>query len=128
MSDDAPDEPTRPRRRYSPWTLLAPLALLAVVVMIFTTLGRSCAFKDCGESTAGETKQTQTKTATVKRKRNAHYVVKEGDTAQTIAERFDLTEAEFRACNRQIPDLYNLQIGQFVNVGSKCRGADDDIV
>jgi LysM repeat protein len=130
MTPDAPtpDDPLRPRRRFSFWTLLAPAALIVVVIMTFSAVGKSCAFKDCDEP-AAETKAEPAKKATAKKggkkaKPRKRYRIQSGDTLQEIAMRFDLSEEDLKACNSGVFDFRNLQVGRFLHVDKKrCDGA-----
>lgn len=133
-----PDDPQRPpRRRYSPWTLLAPAALLVVVIMSFSALGSSCVFKECGpDATKAAAGSTPAEEAVKTKKQEKPYLfgkdgelkprwkVREGQSAQEIAEDFDLTIEELKACNPHVIDIRQLRTGQFLHVEHKrCKGA-----
>jgi hypothetical protein len=129
--------PQRRRRRLSVWTVLAPAALVAVVVLLFSALGSSCAFKDCGAdkaAVAGDTPAEEALAAKRKAKPQLYakdgklkprWKVREGQSAQAIADDFELTMTELRACNPQILDFRQIRPGQFVQVDHKhCKGAE----
>lgn len=131
----SPDQRSRPRRRLSVWSLLAPAALVAVVMLTFSALGDSCVFKDCGakEATASDTPAEEALAAkreerpelyTKDGRLKPRWKVREGQSAQNIADDFELTIEELKACNPQILDIRQLQAGEFVQVNHKyCKGA-----
>lgn len=106
-------EPPKRRRRFSPWSILAPLALIAVVVMTFNALGKSCVFRDCDP--------VQKKQATTRADKPAprRHRVKEGETAQSIADLYGLTIDQLRACNPEIADIYIIRPGELIRVNPK---------
>jgi LysM repeat protein len=118
-------QPSRPRRRYGPWTIIAPAAAIILWVSFFSALGKSCVFKECADA-----KDTGSETATNDGdKRNdlpggAKAKVKDGDSLGGIAQRFDLTEEELKACNPKV-DPQALQPGQYLLVSAvDCEEAD----
>ena len=124
-----PDQPLRPRRRFSLWTILAPAALILLVVLVFNAVGKSCAFKDCDakKSSAASKKESgaaKKSTAAKQQKQRRGYKVRSGDSLQTIAARFELSEADLKACNPKIFDFRTIQVGQYMLVDRKrCSGA-----
>jgi hypothetical protein len=127
MKGPSNDDQPRPRRRYSVWTLLAPAALIVFVVLLFNTLGSSCAIKDCSKhhsaaATKSSASSTSTATGTTAVPLNKLYKVKASDTAQSIASHFNLTVDQLEACNPvKLKDLHNVQLGMRLHVGSRCR-------
>lgn len=112
--------------------MLAPLALVAVVIALFSAVGKSCALRNCESETAttsqrsasADAKSTSSTGAPVRVRQR--YKVQPNDTAQSIAAKFDLTEEELRDCNPQVEDFYNLQVDQFLNIAQrKCKQTKD---
>lgn len=137
-----PDEP-RPRRKFSAWTVLAPATLLVVVVAMFNALGESCIFdrseceKKASASAASKDSDSGSKTTTggdngeqAKPERvRRRYQVRSGDTTQSIAARFELTEEELKACNPHVDDFTVLQVDTWLSVEpKKCTGKDDGVI
>jgi LysM repeat protein len=130
MTPNAPPPPP-PRRRYSLWTLLAPGALLVIVILAFNAIGQSCAIKSCDDdkpaasTTSEKTEKADPATTNAEGKPRSTYVVKAGDSGQAIADRFSLTVEDLAACNEQTTDdFYNLTVGERLRVGPFCNGAD----
>lgn len=125
------DKDDRPPRRYSIWTLLAPAALLVVVIAMFNALGSSCVLKGCdgkdGKSTGSDATATAGKSAKPGDAGRMFYRVRSGDTGQSIADRFGLTLEELQTCNPKVADFYTLQPGQRLTVSTaKCKTAEND--
>jgi LysM repeat protein len=117
-------QPQRPRRRFSPWTIIAPAAAIILWVSFFSALGKSCVFKECAGA-----KDNGSETADAGDKKNelprgAKKKVVEGDTLGSIAAQFDLTEDELKACNPLV-DPQSLQPGDRLLVSAvDCEDAD----
>jgi LysM repeat protein len=122
-----PDQP-RPRRSFSLWTLLAPVALVIVVVLLFNALGQSCVVNDkgCDKSTAKK-KAPAAKASKSAKKLPRRYRVKKGENFGAIADRFGLSEAQLKKCNPKVTDPTNLGVGTVLAV-RKCESikTDDD--
>ena len=118
-------QPQRGRRRYSPWTIIAPAAAIILWISFFSALGKSCIFKECAD--AKDTGSVSTTNDGDKRNdlpAGAKAKVKDGDSLGGIAERFDLTEEELKACNPKV-DPQTLQPGQYLIVSAvDCEEAD----
>lgn len=115
--------PTRRRRRFSAWTILAPAAAIILWVSFFSALGKSCVFKECADAkdNGSETAEGDTRN---KLPRGARAKVKSGDSLGALAKRFDLTEDELKACNPLV-DPQSLQPGQYLIVSAvDCEDAD----
>lgn len=116
--------PVRRRRRFSVWTVLAPVAVIVLWVAFFTSLGNSCVLKECkddGDSTA-EAEEASDKQNDVTRGGRAK--VLQGDSMGSIAAKYDLTEEELKACNPKV-DPQALQPGQRLLVSAiDCEDAD----
>lgn len=111
------------RRRYSVWTLLAPVAVVVLWVSLFVSLGDASIFGSDDSSKESAAKTTKTGPAN-DLKKGARMKVHKGDTLQAIASRVHLTEDELKACNPAI-DPQTLQPGQFIAVAAvDCEGAD----
>lgn len=113
-----------PRRplKLSVWSLLAPVALVIVVIFVFNAIGKSCAVRDCPSNA-----KSTTTTATAKIPTNKRHRVKPNETAGNIAKLYGLTVDDLAACNPKVADLYTLQVGQVLTVNPKrCAGLGDD--
>lgn len=140
-----PDNRTPSRaRRYSAWSLLAPLALLAVVIALVHAVSTSCLGDSCRTAddkvaeeapnpSAGSAKAS-TRPGTEARKLPAgqrRYRVKRNDTAEQIAQQFGLTTPQLKACNPDtLADSYDLQAGEMLWVtksqdGKPCNSFDE---
>lgn len=133
------NDPLRPRRRFSAWTLLAPVALLVFVFAAFNAIGESCVVKHCAKpaskSSAKDDVLKSDKPPTGGKKpsclntpklcpRNAKYTVKEGDNASVIADRFQLSQDDLSACNPNA-DIVSLPVGTKLFISpARCKGAD----
>ena len=53
--------PPRRRRRFSIWTVLAPVAVLVLWVSFFSALGGSCIFKECADAKESSETKAETK-------------------------------------------------------------------
>jgi LysM repeat protein len=92
----------------SPARFLAPIALIAFAIALYSVVKDSSA--PAGGNSGAETTQDATPTATSskkkstssKKKKTKTYVVKSGDTLSAIAEKNDVTQAKIIALN---PDL-----------------------
>lgn len=126
-------DPLRPRRRYSIWTILAPVALLVFVFATFNAIGESCLFKECRDEAPAKAKDDgaakRTKAGAKRRDNESlptgmRYTVKAGDNASAIAADFDITVDELQACNPKA-DITILPEGMKLFVApARCRGAD----
>lgn len=134
MSNLPPKKPGQ-RRRYSLWTLLAPAALVVVIIMSFNAIGRSGVLdSDGGKSTKDSGAKTDAKTTAnakiptnSKGRPKARHQVAEGETLQSIADLYQISVDQLIGCNPQLSDPQNLQIGQYLHVDQKrCKDAADD--
>ena len=115
--------PPKRRRRFTVWTLLAPAAAIILWVSFFSALGQSCVFKECSddkeasaETAAGAAKNDLAQGTKAK--------IKDGDTLGAIAQRFNLSEEELKACNPLV-DPQALRAGQYLTVSAiDCQDAD----
>lgn len=114
----------RPRRRFSPWTIIAPAAAIVLWISFFSALGKSCVFKDCADARDNGAQTVDEGDERNEQPRGARAKVKEGDNLGVIAARFDLTEEELKACNPLV-DPQALQPGQYLFVSAiDCEEAD----
>lgn len=136
---NSPPTPGAPRRRprWSLWTLLAPAALVVVIVMVAGSLGSSCVLKDCKDDSKASTGNTPAETKAKKKRQDEpqlyeadgslkkRWKVREGQSAQEIADDFELTLEELKACNsKTVLDIRQIRPGQFLQVDHKyCKGA-----
>jgi LysM repeat protein len=115
------DEPTR-RSRFSIWTLVAPIALLAAVSVI-VVIARGAGWVGQTTETA-TTADTVSGTATTSRSHTTtggktgggnqtriYYTIRSGDTLEAIAVRYGTTIAKLEALNPGV-DPQGLHIGQ----------------
>ncbi len=115
------DDPAEGRRKFSIWTLLAPVALILFVIFLFQTLGDACIFGSC----SNESKAKSSKKASAKKTGNTNKCtrkftrVREGDNATSIANRCGMTVEELTECNPQVKDWRTLQSGQQIRVGAQ---------
>ena len=93
--------------RRSPVRFLAPLAVVAVAIALYSVLSHGLSDDGSGKSppaaqrSGTKTQQTSERKSTQKRKRKT-YVVKPGDTPSAIAEKTGVPLAEIQRLN---PDL-----------------------
>jgi LysM repeat protein len=115
----------RGRRRYSPWTIIAPAAAIILWISFFSALGHSCIFKECSDTKDASAETTRSDGDKANDlPRGAKAKVKTGDSLGAIAARFDLTEEELKACNPLV-DPQALQPNQFLIVSAvDCEEAD----
>lgn len=115
----------RSRRRYGPWTIIAPAAAIILWISFFSALGKSCIFKECADAKdTGSTTVSEDGDERNDLPGGAKAKVKEGDSLGGIAARFDLTEEELKACNPKV-DPQSLQPGQYLIVSAvDCEEAD----
>jgi len=118
--------------------VLAPAALVVTVVLLGSALGGAC-LTGCDEDKAAATTAQDKTTAELrekgKRKEKPYlfagdgslkkrWKVREGQSAQEIADDFELTLEELKACNPDVLDIRQLSAGQFLQVDQKyCDGA-----
>jgi LysM repeat protein len=118
--------PAARRRRFSPWTIIAPVAAIVLWVSFFSALGKSCVFKDCANA-KDKGSQTAAEASGIKQNdlpRGAKVKIRTGDNLGAIARKYQLTEDELKACNPLV-DAQALQPGTFLLVSSiDCKGAD----
>lgn len=115
---------SRPRRRFSAWTIIAPAAAIILWISFFSALGKSCVFKECADAKDTGSERADEGDARNELPRGARAKVKEGDNLGVIAARFDLTEEELKACNPLV-DPQALQPGNFLFVSAiDCEEAD----
>ncbi|MCW2927707.1 MAG: LysM domain [Thermoleophilia bacterium] len=116
--------PTRRRRRFTAWTILAPAAAIILWVSFFSALGKSCVFKECADAKDNGSETAEGGDARNKLPRGARAKVKSGDSLGALAKRFELTEDELKACNPLV-DPQSLQPGQYLIVSAvDCEDAD----
>lgn len=122
------NDPLRPKRKYSIWSVLAPIALLVLVFATFNALGESCVIKKCPAKDAvtsakkAETKKAKSGQVTKDGKPVRTYRVRKGDSLSLISEKFDVGENELRACNPKL-DIETLQPGVVLQVNEKTCSA-----
>ena len=111
-----PEELLRPKRKWSLWTLLAPVGLVFVVVLMVGAVNEGTR----GKTKSTSTKSTSTKASTVaaKPKSTAYiYKVKAGDSLGAISTQFGLSEADITTCNpRALTDSHTIQPGMRLHV------------
>lgn len=116
---DGYTERPRAKRKLSFWTLAAPIAAAVLFIVFFTALNGSCLKDGC--DTKKEEKKEGPANALVA---GARAKVKAGDSVGTLAQRFNLTEDELKACNPTV-DPQTLQPGQYLVVSAaSCENAD----
>lgn len=106
------EPPLPPRRKHRTWVIAAPIALLAVTVLLFNAIGSSCAVKHCSK---GSTKRNTGDQAAQAANKRTMYRVTQADSMGLIAEKFGLTVDEIKACNPDV-DPNALQVGQKLRV------------
>ncbi|MCZ4496726.1 MAG: LysM domain [Thermoleophilia bacterium] len=117
---DDPRSP-RPRRSFSPWSILAPIGALVLFIAFFQALGDSCLVKECKDN---GTSTTEAAGPANKQPAGAKAMVKPGDTLGSIALKYNLKEAELIACNPDV-DAQSLQPGDRLLVAAvDCEGQD----
>jgi LysM repeat protein len=119
-------QPAARRRRFSAWTILAPVAAIILWVSFFSALGKSCVFKECAD--AKDTgSQTSAEANGDKRNdlaRGSRVKIKTGDSLGAIAKKYELTEEELKACNPLV-DPQSLQPDHYLLVSAiDCEDAD----
>lgn len=122
------NDPMRPKRKYSIWSVLAPIALLVLVFATFNALGESCVIKKCPSKDATDS----AKKADAKKPKSGQltkdgrpvrtYRVQKGDSLSLISEKFDISENVLRACNPKL-DIETLQPGALLKVNEKACSA-----
>jgi hypothetical protein len=114
------DAPRR-RRRYSIWTVLAPIGLIVFVIFSVSALSNSCVGH--GNCTKKKTDTASAKPANAF-KSGTKAKVQKGQSMGSIAAKYNLTVADLQACNPTI-DSQALQPGQRLNVSAiDCEGQD----
>ncbi len=115
--------PPKRRRRFTVWTLLAPAAAIILWVSFFSALGKSCVFKECSDKDTGS--ETASSTAAKNEyPRGTKAKIKDGDTLGAIAQRYNLTEEELKACNPLV-DPQAIRAGQYLTISAiDCQDAD----
>lgn len=107
------EPPLPPRRKNRLIVIAAPTALLVLVVLLFNAIGSSCAVTSCTSKPAHRA-STRT-TADTSAKQQRFYRVAASDSMGSIAEKFDLSIDEIKACNPNV-DPNALQIGTKLRV------------
>lgn len=116
--------PPKRRRRFSVWTILAPLAVVILWVGFFHALGQSCVFKDCADAKDAGSETEDSADARNDVPKGGKAKVRDGDSIGAIAARFQLTEEELKACNPDV-DPQALQPGTRLFVSAiDCEDAD----
>ena len=111
----------RRRRRFSPWTLLAPLALVIGAFFLFQAVFDSDLFTGASGDDDEQEEQEELDPELAAAKWTK---VQEGQSLSEIAETFQYTIDELTACNPQL-DTRTLQPGQNVRVErARCEDAD----
>jgi LysM repeat protein len=112
------------RRRHSPARWLAPIALVACAVAVYTVVNETLLSSDepAAISSAGPSATSKTRTvserskATKRRSRRARtYIVKSGDTLSSIALKTGVSLTRIEALNPKL-DSQSLQTGQRVKL------------
>jgi LysM repeat protein len=88
------------------WVYIAPASLVVLFLLVSYAVGSSCAVRGCKDKSASKDAKASTPDH-VKR----WYTVKKGDSAGAIALQFGITEELLVACNPDVIDFYNLDIG-----------------
>lgn len=91
----------------------------------FSALGKSCILRECAGASGAEAEQAgASQDERNDLPRGARAKVKPGDSMGSIAERWDLTEEELKACNPKV-DPQTLQPGRYLFVSAiDCEEAD----
>ena len=113
------------RRRRSPARWLAPLALVACAVAVYTVVNATLLSSDEPATTSSTSKTTTGKSSTVSQRsksgkrrttrRRRTYVVKSGDTLSSIAVKTGVSLERIQALNPKL-DSNSLQTGQRVKL------------
>lgn len=132
-----PENPRPRRRRYSLWTLLAPVALIVTVMLLANAIGRSGVFDDSKQTSskttkagAGNTKpgssttpaRTSTTGCTPPTGRK-QVRVKASQTLSVIADANCTTVEKLLELNPAITDPQSLQLDQRIVVSRPTAGA-----
>jgi len=118
-----PDELLRPKRKWSVWTLLAPAALVVVVIpdrrrrqprqekhRHDRRLEQAPARRASRAARPAQTTQKASTTTNI-------YRVRPGDSIGAISSRFGLSEADLKTCNpHSLIDNYSLQPGMRLHI------------
>ncbi|MCW2974139.1 MAG: hypothetical protein JWN72_2412 [Thermoleophilia bacterium] len=109
-------------RRYSVWTVLAPVGALVLFILLFSSVQDSCIAKDSCSKKADKAADTGKPANAFKSGTKAKVVA--GQSMGSIAAKYGLSVAELQACNPLI-DAQTLQPGQRLNVSAvDCEGQD----
>ena len=113
------------RRRRSPARWLAPLALVACAVAVYTVVNATLLSSDEPATTSSSSKTTTAKSSTVSQRsksgrrrttrRRRTYTVKSGDTLSSIAVKTGVSLERIQALNPKL-DSNSLQTGQRVKL------------
>jgi LysM repeat protein len=113
------------RRRRSPARWLAPLALVACAVAVYTVVNATLLSSDDPTATSSTGKATTAKSSTVSQRsksgkrrttrRRRTYIVKSGDTLSSIAIKTGVSLERIQALNPKL-DSNSLQTGQRVKL------------
>jgi hypothetical protein len=108
------------RRRYSLWSLLAPIALVVVVFAMYSAVHDSGVVEK-GSGKAKTAAKAKAKAKTVKHtcQVSRGHRVREGETSQSIERDFCLTHDQLVACNPNVIDFSVIPTGLRLNVGKK---------
>jgi LysM repeat protein len=114
--------PSRRRRhqpRFSVWTFVAPVALVAAVLLVVSVarplLHSTPARTTVATAPTAATLPTSTAAAGARKRRRKLYVVQPGDTLSAIGRRFGVTQARLLALNPSLDPLA-LKPGQKVRI------------
>jgi hypothetical protein len=116
--------PARKPKNRSILVYIAPISLVVLFLLVFYAIGSSCAVHECDD----DSKSPDAEAAApdhVKR----WYTVKKGDSAGAIALQHGITEELLVACNPDVIDFYNLDIGMRLRIDEetcKKRAAQAD--
>jgi LysM repeat protein len=122
--------PLRPRRKFSGWTLLAPAALIVLVMLVANAVGSSGIFDDDAPSkktanTKATAITTPTSAATTKKKGactaptgDKTVRVKSGQTLSDIADANCMSVEKLLELNPTITDAQTLQLDQKIVVAT----------
>lgn len=117
------EEPQPPsKHKVTIWTILVPIGAVLLLIMLGVGTAKSCLVSgDCGSSSDDAASANELANDL---KQGARAKVRPGDSIGTVAQRFNLTQDELKACNPLV-DPQTLQPGQFLVVSAiDCDGAD----
>ena len=108
-------KPSRPPAKNRPvWVYVAPISLVVLFLLVFYAVGSSCAVNECKDD-----KKSDDAEAAAPDHVKRWYTVKKGDNAGAIALDHNITEELLVACNPDVIDFYNLDIGLRLRVDER---------